>query len=77
VETRAHRCASHRATEAAYRARINIRVLVWIVKPIVVEVVDTREKLVAFLDLIDDNITEGLATLEKAEIRLYRSRKPE
>ncbi len=42
--------------------------------PIVVEIVDTREKLEAFLALIDDNITEGLATLEKAEVRLYRSR---
>jgi hypothetical protein len=45
--------------------------------PIVVEIVDTREKLGAFLDLIDDDITEGLVTLEKAEVRLYRSRKAE
>ncbi|MGH9797829.1 MAG: DUF190 domain-containing protein [Candidatus Polarisedimenticolia bacterium] len=44
--------------------------------PIVVEIVDTRDKLEAFLALIDDNITEGLATLEKAEVRLYRSRSP-
>ncbi|MGH9750295.1 MAG: DUF190 domain-containing protein [Candidatus Polarisedimenticolia bacterium] len=44
--------------------------------PIVVEIVDTRDKLEAFLALIDDNITEGLATLEKAEVRLYRSRGP-
>jgi hypothetical protein len=43
--------------------------------PIVVEIVDTRDKLEAFLALIDDNITEGLATLEKAEVRLYRSRR--
>jgi uncharacterized protein len=45
--------------------------------PIVVEIVDSRDKLEAFLDLIDDDITEGLATLEKAEVRLYRSRKTE
>jgi len=45
--------------------------------PIIVEIVDTREKLEAFLALIDDNITEGLATLEKAEVRLYRSGKDE
>ena len=45
--------------------------------PIVVEIVDTREKLGAFLDLIDDDITEGLVTIEKAEVRLYRSRKAE
>lgn len=43
--------------------------------PIVVEIVDTREKLEAFLAHIDDNITEGLATLEKADVRLYRSGK--
>ena len=45
--------------------------------PIVVEIVDTREKLEAFLRLIDSDITEGLATLEKAEVRLYRSGKGE
>jgi len=43
--------------------------------PMVVEIVDTRDKLEAFLDLIDDDITEGLATLEKAEVRFYRTRK--
>jgi PII-like signaling protein len=42
--------------------------------PLVVEIVDTRDKLEAFLDLIDDDITEGLATLEKAEVRFYRTR---
>ncbi len=45
--------------------------------PVVVEIVDSREKLEAFLDLIDDDITEGLATIEKVHIRLYRSRKTE
>jgi PII-like signaling protein len=42
--------------------------------PVVVEIVDTREKLEAFLAAIDPLIHEGLATLEKAEIRFYRSR---
>ena len=42
--------------------------------PIVVEIVDTRERLEAFLSSIDSAITEGLATLEKAEVRFYRSR---
>jgi PII-like signaling protein len=41
--------------------------------PIIVEVVDTREKLERFLALIDDVIEEGLATLEKAQIHFYRS----
>jgi PII-like signaling protein len=45
--------------------------------PVVVEIVDSREKIEAFLDLIDDDITEGLATIEKVHIRLYRSRKIE
>lgn len=43
--------------------------------PIVVEMVDTREKLEAFLTLIDGAIGEGLATLERAEVRFYRSGK--
>ena len=43
--------------------------------PIVVEIVDTRERLEAFLDAIDGAIGDGLATLEKTEVRLYRGRK--
>lgn len=41
--------------------------------PIVVELVDTQEKLENFLELIDHTIGEGLATLEKAEVKFYRS----
>jgi PII-like signaling protein len=41
--------------------------------PIVVEIVDTRDKLEAFLTSIDSAIHEGLATMEKAEVRFYRS----
>ena len=40
--------------------------------PIVVEIVDSREKIEAFLPSIDDAITEGLATLEKVEVKFYR-----
>jgi len=43
----------------------------------VVEIVDTEEKIEAFLPLIDDAIVEGLATVEKVEVLLYRSRNPE
>src|SRR2546425_4486017 len=43
--------------------------------PIIIELVDTREKLEAFLAFIDDVIEEGLATLEKAHIHFYRSGK--
>ena len=41
--------------------------------PIVVEIVDTAEKIEAFLPLIDAAISEGLATIEKVEVRFYRS----
>ena len=41
--------------------------------PIVVEIVDTEEKIESFLPLIDDAVGEGLATLEKVEVRFYRS----
>jgi PII-like signaling protein len=42
--------------------------------PIVVEIVDTLESLESFLALIDGEIREGLVTLEKAQVRLYRGR---
>ncbi|MFH1567831.1 MAG: DUF190 domain-containing protein [Gemmatimonadota bacterium] len=41
--------------------------------PIVVEIVDTRDKIEAFLPCIDGAIAEGLATLEPVEIHFYRS----
>ena len=41
--------------------------------PIVIEIVDDRDKIEAFLPLIDEAVTEGLATLETVEIRFYRS----
>ena len=43
--------------------------------PIVVEVVDTKENLERFLETIEDGITAGLVTLEKAQIRFYRGGK--
>jgi PII-like signaling protein len=42
--------------------------------PIVVEIVDARPRIEEFLAEIDPLIHEGLATLEKADIRFYRSR---
>lgn len=41
--------------------------------PIVIEIVDRTEKIERFLDRIDSAIPEGLATLEKVEVRFYRS----
>ena len=42
--------------------------------PMIIEIVDSRENLVAFLAEIEGVIQEGLATLEKAEVHFYRSR---
>lgn len=43
--------------------------------PIVVEVVDSPEKVAAFLPVLDEMVTEGLVTVERAEVILYRSSK--
>ena len=43
--------------------------------PIIVEIVDTREKLESFLTMIDGKIEEGMATLEEIQIHFYRSGK--
>jgi len=40
--------------------------------PVIIEIVDTAEKIEAFLPQIDDAIGEGLATVEKVEVRFYR-----
>ena len=39
--------------------------------PIVVEIVDSREKVEDFLSSISDVMSEGIATLEKVEIRTF------
>jgi hypothetical protein len=41
--------------------------------PIVVEIVDSEEKIEAFLPLIDEAVSEGMATVERVEVRFYRS----
>ena len=41
--------------------------------PIVIEIVDTLEKIDAFLPVIDEAVPEGMATLERVQIRFYRS----
>jgi uncharacterized protein len=43
----------------------------------VVEIVDTIEKIEGFLPLVDSAITEGLATIERVDVRFYRTRSPE
>lgn len=43
--------------------------------PLIIEIVDTAQKIEDFIPQIDMAITEGLATLENVNIRLYRSGK--
>jgi len=43
--------------------------------PIIIEIVDTKEKIQSFILSIDDIIEEGLATIENIHIRFYRSSK--
>jgi PII-like signaling protein len=44
--------------------------------PLVVEIIDTAEKIDNFLVLIDTAISEGIATVEPVHIHWYRSGKP-
>ena len=41
--------------------------------PMVVEIVDSLEKIEAFLPLLDEMITDGLVTLEKVRVIQYRA----
>ncbi|MBL8091620.1 MAG: DUF190 domain-containing protein [Anaerolineales bacterium] len=43
--------------------------------PMIIEIVDTKEKLETFFALIDPHIKAGLVTLEKAQIKFYRADK--
>ena len=41
--------------------------------PMIVEIVDSLEKIEKFLPLLDEMITDGLVTLEKARVIHYRA----
>jgi len=41
--------------------------------PVVIELVDTAEKIEAFLPGLDDMVSEGLVTLEKVRVIAYRA----
>jgi PII-like signaling protein len=41
--------------------------------PIIIEIVDTRDKIEAFVPIVDDVIQEGLATVEDVHVHFYRS----
>ena len=44
--------------------------------PLVIEIVDTAEKIAAFLPFLDGIVAEGLVTLEDVRVILYRHNAP-
>jgi len=40
--------------------------------PVVIEIVDRTDRIEAFLPVLDDMVTEGLVTREKAQVIVYR-----
>ena len=42
--------------------------------PVVIEIVDSEEKIAAFLPVLDSLMTSGLVTLEKAQVIRYGQR---
>jgi PII-like signaling protein len=43
--------------------------------PILIEIVDTEEKIRAFIPTLDEMVREGLVTVETVEVVVYRHRK--
>jgi PII-like signaling protein len=43
--------------------------------PIIIEIVDSEEKINQFIPQIDEMVSEGLVTLEKANVIVYRAQK--
>ena len=41
--------------------------------PIVIEIVDTKDKIRGFLEIVDAAVQEGIATLEDIEVHFYRA----
>src|SRR5216117_352717 len=44
--------------------------------PFIIEIVDSEEKINAFIPYLDEMVTEGLITLEKVHVIKYRANKP-
>jgi hypothetical protein len=40
--------------------------------PVVIEIIDSAERIDAFLPVVDEVIDEGLATVERVDMHLYR-----
>ncbi len=60
-------CKSHMHTAKLLRLSEDL--------PVIVEIVDSEEKINQFLPHLDEMVTEGLVTLEKASVVMYRAEK--
>ena len=58
-------CKSHMHTSKLLRLSEDL--------PIIIEIVDSEEKINEFIPLLDDLVKEGLVTLEKANVVMYRA----
>lgn len=44
--------------------------------PVIIEIVDSQEKIDAFLPLLDEMMDSGLVTMERAQVIHYRHKQP-
>ena len=58
-------CKSHLHTAKVLRLSEDL--------PVVIEIVDSEDKISALLPLLDEMVKEGLITLEKANVIMYRA----
>ena len=58
-------CKSHMHTTKLLRLSEDL--------PIVIEIVDSEDKIGQFVPLLDEMVKEGLITLEKANVLMYRA----
>ncbi len=58
-------CKSHMHTSKLLRLSEDL--------PVIVEIVDSEEKISQFLPRLDEMVKEGLITLEKAQVVMYRA----
>ena len=58
-------CKSHMHTAKILRLSEDL--------PMIIEIVDSDEKIMAFLPHLDEMITDGLVTLEKVNVIMYRA----
>jgi len=60
-------CKSHMHTAKLLRLSEDL--------PIIIEIVDSEEKISQFLLILDEMVKEGLITIEKANVVMYRAAK--